>query len=316
MQNGFRIFLLTVEEMSFSKAAARAFMTQQSVSDHIRRLEEVYGVRLFERRPRLTLTPAGEAMVQALWQVDIVERSMAKRLGEIASGLRGYLRMGLNSTRARILLPSLLWRYHEAFPEVTTSFVLDDTQNLENMLLKGELDVMIGVNMRNDPLYLKRRLTDDQAYLLIGEKMLSGHSFAKNIVAAEHSKEEVPLDWFTDIPFVRNLQDSTITSLVDRHASENNLTLHSAFSISDYDVQISLCGQNLAAMFCPSMILERVIEYNQRAKEDEQIHIFRVKGLKERLRVDLATHRNALLPLYMQTFLDLIEEEFVRYVKH
>ena len=40
MNNSFDIFLLVVEEMNISKAAERAFITQQCASDHIRRLEE------------------------------------------------------------------------------------------------------------------------------------------------------------------------------------------------------------------------------------------------------------------------------------
>ena len=61
--NAFHIFLTVVEEMNFSRAANRLYITQQSLSGHIKRLEEHYHVRLFQRRPRLSLTPEGEAMV-------------------------------------------------------------------------------------------------------------------------------------------------------------------------------------------------------------------------------------------------------------
>ena len=39
--------------MNFTKAARKLFITQQSLSGHIRRLEEEYGVTLFERKPVL-----------------------------------------------------------------------------------------------------------------------------------------------------------------------------------------------------------------------------------------------------------------------
>ena len=47
-------FLITVEEMNFTRAAGRLYISQQALSSHISRLEEEYGIRLFERRPALS----------------------------------------------------------------------------------------------------------------------------------------------------------------------------------------------------------------------------------------------------------------------
>lgn len=41
-----QMFMFAVEEMSFSKAAEKAFVTQQCLSNHIQRLEKTYGVKL------------------------------------------------------------------------------------------------------------------------------------------------------------------------------------------------------------------------------------------------------------------------------
>ena len=51
-----QMFLYAVEEMNFTRAAERAFVTQQCLSDHIRRLEKNYNVKLFDRTPKLKLT--------------------------------------------------------------------------------------------------------------------------------------------------------------------------------------------------------------------------------------------------------------------
>ena len=55
-------FLAVAEEESISRAAERVMVSQQDMSNHIRRLEKQYGL-LFERRPRFALTPAGEAVL-------------------------------------------------------------------------------------------------------------------------------------------------------------------------------------------------------------------------------------------------------------
>lgn len=309
MTNSDRLFLLVTEEMSISKAAAKAFVTQQCVSEHIKRLEEMYNVTLFYRKPRLSITPAGETMRQALRQIDIIEKSMSKRLEEITSGVLGNINMGLNSTRAQVLLPKVLGNYHKMFPNVMISFILDDTQNMTNMLLKGDIDLMIGVNIVNDPLLKIRKLADDKVFMLIGEKLLFKHLEKRNQKMDSYSGA-IDIKEFTDVPFVRNLKRSTITSLIDRHMNDNNLTLKTTFAISDYDIQINLCRQSLVAMFCPFTILGRVNEHNHTARNGERIHVFSVKDLDESLRVDLVTHKNALLPLYIQEFISQIEEVY------
>ena len=68
-------FLAAAEEESISRAAERVMVSQQDMSNHIRRLEKQYGL-LFERRPRFALTPAGEAVLATYRQVRLLEESL------------------------------------------------------------------------------------------------------------------------------------------------------------------------------------------------------------------------------------------------
>lgn len=55
-------FLIAAEELNFTRAAKRLYITQQSLSAHISKLEAYFGVPLFIRGVRLGLTPAGELL--------------------------------------------------------------------------------------------------------------------------------------------------------------------------------------------------------------------------------------------------------------
>ena len=148
MNTGYEMFLLVCEEMSFSGAARRAFVTQQCLSDHIRRLEERVGVRLFERRPRLQLTPAGQTLRASLLQMQALEEELNTRLGQYNAGLRGEVRLGINSGRASVLLPRVFPAFHARFPHVKLFVVNRETREMEKMLREGELDLFLGLNTR------------------------------------------------------------------------------------------------------------------------------------------------------------------------
>ena len=104
MQTSYEMFLLAAEETSFTKAANKAYITQQCLSSHIKRLEDYYGVSLFNRTPKLALTPAGELLLQSLRQIEVIEKGIQNELMNTKEGRQGSLTLGINATRARILL--------------------------------------------------------------------------------------------------------------------------------------------------------------------------------------------------------------------
>ena len=56
-------FVVAAEELNFTKAAKRLFISQQSLSNHIAHIEKEFGVALFNRTTPLTLTYAGQRLL-------------------------------------------------------------------------------------------------------------------------------------------------------------------------------------------------------------------------------------------------------------
>lgn len=52
-------FLVTVEEMNTTRAAECLFISRQALSSHLKRMEDEYGICLFDRKPSLRLTLEG-----------------------------------------------------------------------------------------------------------------------------------------------------------------------------------------------------------------------------------------------------------------
>ena len=202
MNTGYEMFLLVCEEMSFSAAARRAFVTQQCLSDHIRRLEERLGVRLFERRPHLRLTPAGETLRAGLRRMQALEEDLSARLGQYQAGLRGEVRLGINSGRASVLLPRVFPAFHALFPHVKLFVINRETREMEKMLAAGELDLFLGLNTRLEEAFHVRPLGQEKLYLTLPAALLEqrfGEGWAGRLDALNQGAD---LREFQDIPFV------------------------------------------------------------------------------------------------------------------
>lgn len=74
MKTAFEYFMVVAEEKSISRAAERLYLSSQNLSNYIKRLESEYGI-LFLRKPQFRLTPAGQALLTALRQISVLEKT-------------------------------------------------------------------------------------------------------------------------------------------------------------------------------------------------------------------------------------------------
>lgn len=294
----FKMFMVVVEEMSISRAAARSFVTQQCVSDHIKRIEEEYGVSLFNRRPRLTLTLAGEEMYKTLCKISELEDNLEKKLKTMQGKITPKLTIGVNATRINIILPKLLTEYNKFFPNVVISFIVKDTRALEQLLLKGEVDMIIDLNAQSSPQFHITSIGEDKLHFLISEKLYK--KYFKSIGLPK----EVTMEIIRDIPLVSNFEGSTIDGIIKHYAESEGVKLNILYYTGDYETQLSLCCNDLAAAICPTMILKKVFEYNK--LRENKILVFSLKNQSEDLKIEIVTNKGIENPEYMQKFIELL----------
>lgn len=112
-------FVVLAGELHFGRAAARLGIAQPPLSQQIRRLEDRVGYPLFTRAAGgVALTPAGEELLPAARGAltGLTDALTAAR--EAGAGRAGSLRIGFAASLALTVLPGLLRRFREAFPDV------------------------------------------------------------------------------------------------------------------------------------------------------------------------------------------------------
>jgi DNA-binding transcriptional LysR family regulator len=117
--NQANVFLTAAETLSFTQAARRLHMTQPSVSEHIRRLEQHYGTPLFMRSGRrLELTDAGATLLPLARQVVGLAVPVEETMDSLKGTMHGHLIVGCSTTPGKYLLPRLLASFMRLHPHV------------------------------------------------------------------------------------------------------------------------------------------------------------------------------------------------------
>lgn len=154
-------YILAVDaQRHFAKAAEQCHVTQPTLSMMIQKLEEEFGVKIFDRsRQPVIPTHAGEAL---LVQARVILRETA-RFAEIAAheseSLSGELRIGIIPTLSPYLLPLFLQAFVTDYPDIRLKINERTTSALIEALHKGLLDAAILVTplndntLREDPLF-------------------------------------------------------------------------------------------------------------------------------------------------------------------
>jgi DNA-binding transcriptional LysR family regulator len=140
-------FLAVAQTRSFTQAAERLGLRQSTVSQHIRKLEEEAGRRLFIRDTHsVTTTADGEAMVEfARGILAANERAQRYFAG---SKLRGRLRFGTSEDFVVSRLPEVLREFVRTHPLVEFELTVGLSGDLNEKLARGELDLVCGKRRR------------------------------------------------------------------------------------------------------------------------------------------------------------------------
>lgn len=135
-----KTFRVVAEQLSFTQAAERLFLTQPAVTLQIKALEEELGLRLFDRTGhRIVLTPAGQVLrgyVVRLSDLCVeAEQAMSALRGQVG----GQVKLGASTTIAQYLLPRLAGEFLARNPDVALSMVMSNTAGVVSALLENRI---------------------------------------------------------------------------------------------------------------------------------------------------------------------------------
>jgi DNA-binding transcriptional LysR family regulator len=138
-----RYFVAVAEELHFTRAAERLYVSQPALSKQIRALERQLGAELFRRdRQGVALTAAGTALLPYAERVLALWTEAASALTEATAAERGTLVVGMSTSPGRGgLLPAIRSRFTAAHPEAVVRLRQVSWDDPTAGLAAGDTDV-------------------------------------------------------------------------------------------------------------------------------------------------------------------------------
>lgn len=135
-------FLELCQIKNYTKTAKKLHLTQPAVSQHIKYLEEYYGVKLFNYSgKKLNITAAGKKLYKYTEKMTADSREIKKSLS--TNDQIKNIKFGATLSIGEFVMPELLIKAMEQNPLLNFDMLVENTQNLIEKLKKGEINFAI-----------------------------------------------------------------------------------------------------------------------------------------------------------------------------
>lgn len=239
-----RFFIALAQTQNFSVAAAQCHVTQPTLSAAIAEMEAILGHRLFNRGKRkVSLTAIGAELLPKAKDIVSATESLAEQALHAKGAMAGPLRLGIIPTIAPYMLPVILPKIQEKYPNLELQIFEDMSHRLVEDLGNGALEVLLmafpydtpnaaQTVLFEEPFYLaapKGRAPDvkkvDSNTLEPGELLLlaDGHCMTDHALAA--CKRQAA-------PQRKAYSASSLTTLIQMVASGYGMTLLPEMAVS------------------------------------------------------------------------------------
>lgn len=300
------MFLYVVEEMNFTRAAEKHYVSQQAVSGHIRKLEEELGTKLFVRSPRLKLTDAGTILYASLRRIQKIEHRTREIIADDSSLVHARLTLGIHADRAHILFPFVFPAFHSMYPNVVISLVNGHTKEFVEMLIDGRIDLMIGhdAEVRED--IERETIFEEMIYLMATPAFLEKHLPAWKDTQDSIRPEDIPLLPMTCTSFGCAVMDHLNTFFIQEHVRPVYLC-----AVVDYQTQLELCSAGHTAFFCPeSYFVQKEFQEAMYREGPDRVTAVPVRGMDSQIHVELLSTTDDFKPRYLKDFRKILIDTY------
>jgi DNA-binding transcriptional LysR family regulator len=287
-----RVFASVFKNRSFSKASDELHLTQPTISNHIKALEDEFDCKLFDRLGR-TILPTKEAEVLYSHSMELIERTnnLREAVGLIKKDISGKLIIGASTIPGVYLLPGLMSEFRKKFPSISFQILISDSKGIIENISRHELLLgIVGAKLGNEHIKYMPFIEDE---LIV----VSSSHLSKNRMMTLQELLKFPMVLREEGSGTRK---ETEKFLANKGISLENVHISGVFGSTDAIKQAVKAGLGVSILSKFSVADE--LKY----KILEEI---KLTDIQMKRRFYIVTHKKRTLPRLYETFLNYIVAE-------
>ena len=195
-------FIAVAEEKSFSSAAKNLFISQQTLSKQIAKLEEDLGTTLFIRSRPLALTPDGGHLLPIAKEILQLKQQFEESSSRSFSGSH-YIHLGIEHTIARAILPRVLPSFLREHPDTFLKLSEESPDVMQKSISYDGVDLVIG-SLGSVPEKFEAIPLCRKDHLLVVPKALMAELAGERLPELrDRFSESADLSFFEKAPFIK-----------------------------------------------------------------------------------------------------------------
>lgn len=303
-----KYFCVVAEELSFTRAAQKLFISQQSLSLHISKLEDEFGMVLFNRTQPLTLTEAGRCLYQHSKQLLSEKRIAEKAMQDIKDFRNSDLTIAIPISRGSIMLADILPEFHRLYPQVKLNLIEGSTRQIQDALYQGEADLYIGFAINDPAAVQEETLHREGMYCAVPTFFLNSYLDADP--GAPRPGTLQTIDRFAGCPFIKMGSDTWLGNVFDRCCAEQNFTPDILLETASMTTLVSLCSVGMGAIVIPGIFLHRrAVSWNH-ADWRDSVAVYPLDFSAGQQTITIAYLKKRFLSRAAKEFIRLCQEHF------
>jgi DNA-binding transcriptional LysR family regulator len=288
-----RVFASVYKNNSFSRASNDLYLTQPTISNHIKGLEDELGCKLFDRLGR-SIIPTREAEVLYTHSLEIIEKAEAlkEEIGKLRKDLSGKLIIGTSTIPGVYLIPRMMSAFQKKYPAISFQILISDSKGIIDNISKHALLLgIVGAKLDNEEIDYVPFIEDE----LIA---VSEPSFTKNTMMSLRELVQLPMVFREEGSGTRKVTEKFLES---KGIDVGSLPIASIFGSTDAVKQAVKAGLGITIISRFSVSDE--LEHNL-LKE------IKISDIQMKRRFYIVTHRKRTLPRIYSVFFEYIMDEY------
>jgi DNA-binding transcriptional LysR family regulator len=199
------IYCKVIELKSFTRAAEAMFLSQPTISEHIRAIEQESGQCLIHRLGReIRVSEAGNILYAYARKMLRLQQEALEALGHYSGNMAGRMAIGAGTIPGAYILPEKIGAFKKRYPDITITLRIAGSKTIAGEILSGELEMgILGAQWRENGL-IWQEIFSDELILAVA----TDHPWAK--------KRQISLQQLCEEPFIIRDHSSGTRRAVDR----------------------------------------------------------------------------------------------------